>query len=191
MEIRTSRLKTSTHARTRMIFSAGPHCGLGTCQKPASIKLVSTWMADQAGSDPDGIGTPGSRVTRSFRAGVSSTARLAGPFTPRLQFTGPRFSTEVITASAARIGSASTIILTDMASNRAADFTGQPADSTEAPRVAVSLAADSVALRAGAAAANFRSFGICPSAPDLIGNKSLGPRGGPRGDKHDLQPCAT
>src|SRR2546427_10573798 len=121
-------------------------------------------MADQAGSDPDGIGTPGSRVTRSFRAGVSCTARLAGPFTPRLQFTGPHSSTEVITASAARIGSASTIILTDMASNRAADFTGQPADSTEAAFHAGDLAAHAeVAHAEVAAAANFRSFGICPS----------------------------
>src|SRR2546427_5653140 len=164
MEIRNSRLRTSTPARMRMIFSAGRHCGLDTCQKPAWIKLVSTWTAGRGGGDPDGIGTPGSRLTRSFRAGASSTAPLVGAFTPRLQFTGPHFSTEVITASAARMGSANITIPMDTGSNRAADFAGQPADSTEAAFHAGDLAAHAeVAHAEVAAAANFRSFGICPS----------------------------
>src|SRR5580700_11420240 len=91
-------------------------------------------MADQAGSDPAGIGIPGLAATPSFRVTAFSTARSAGDFIPHLQSIGPPSFMEA--TGVARIRSAKFTIPMGMAWNRTADSAVLWAGSMEADLVA-------------------------------------------------------
>src|SRR5260370_42129860 len=96
-------------------------------------------MADPAGWDPDGIGTPGLIATASFQVVGFSIARSAGDSILHLRYTERRSFTEA--TGVVRMSSLNSIILMDMGSNRVAAFAALLADSTG---VGASTAVDSV-----------------------------------------------
>src|SRR5260370_31789990 len=102
-------------------------------------------MADPAGWDPVGIGTPGLIATPSFQVVGFSIARSAGDSILHLRYTERRSFTEA--TGVVRMSSVNSIILMDMGSNRVAAFAALLADSTG---VGASTAVDSVGLAAAA-----------------------------------------